>query len=595
MTSTISETAVALSRLVELSILGKATVILVIGMTIVMLSRRARASVRHLLLTATLASVFVLPLIVLAVPELTIGVTVSQDSESADLIPAAPSVALTAPTITSLPSRATESARRSLPSWMTIFRTVWLAGAFLLLAQLAVDLRRLYRTRRDGLPWLERRELVQSLASECGVRRKVEVLLHEGIQGPLTCGIWRPSILLPDEASEWNEADLRRALVHELEHVRRGDWAIQLAARATCILYWFHPLAWVAFRRLSLEAERAADDAVVRSADYTEYADQLVLLAGRLSKAQAQAALGMANRSDLSARVSALLDGSQRRGRAGWRPVAIALSVAGLFVLLLAPVRAVSQARRQTAASAQAPGSQSNTTGKQSAADRVEERWIVSTQSPDSQSNTTGERVASGLDRALIRAAADGDVSGIDELLRAGANVNCTVAKGEFSSPLSGAAYKGRLDAVRLLLDRGADPNLVGGGSPLINAAEAGHAEIVSLLLDRGANIDQIIPGHQNALIRASGKGRLEVVKLLVGRGADVNARVWAAQTYQFVNEEGKTVTAFTKTIQVFKDGTKKIIDDPPKKGEWRTPLSMAERGGHKDVVDFLRASGARE
>src|SRR5262249_39543439 len=191
---------------------------------------------------------------------------------------------------------------------MTVFHTVWLAGAFLLLAQLAVDLRRLYRTRRDGLPWLERRKLIQSLASECGVRRKVEVLLHGGIPGPLTCGIWRPAIMLPVEASEWNEADLRRALVHELEHVRRGDWAIQLAARVTCIFYWFQPLVWVALRRLSLEAERAADDAVVESAEHTEYADQLVLLAGRLSKAQPQAALGMANRSDLSARVSALLD-----------------------------------------------------------------------------------------------------------------------------------------------------------------------------------------------------------------------------------------------------------------------------------------------
>ncbi len=261
---------------------------------------------------------------------------------------------------------------------------MWLAGAFLLLAQLAVDLRRLYRIRRDGLPWLERRELMQSLASECGVRRNVEVLLHEGIPGPITCGIWRPAILLPDEACEWNEADLRRALVHELEHVRRGDWAIQLAARATCVFYWFHPLVWVAFRRLSLEAERAADDAVVRSAEHTEYAEQLVMLAGRLSKARTQPALGMANRSDLSARVSALLDESQRRGRAGWRPTASVLSVAGLVALTLAPVRAVTLAGKQTAASAQAPDSQS----------------------------AQRKRVP-GLKRALMRAAAEGEIAGL--------------------------------------------------------------------------------------------------------------------------------------------------------------------------------------
>src|SRR5262245_36900531 len=298
MISTINEAAVALGRLVELSILGKATVILVIGLTIVMLSRRARASVRHLLLAATLAAVLALPLIVLVAPEVTIGVPASQASESTDLVPAAPPVDLTAPTIASIPSRATESAPWSLPGWLTIVRTVWLAGAFLLLAQLAVDLRRLYRIRRESLLWMESRELMQLLASECGIRRDVEVLLHGGVPGPITFGAWRPAIMLPDEACEWNEADLRRALVHELEHVRRGDWAIQLAARATCILYWFHPLVWVALRRMSLEAERAADDAVVRSAEHTEYAEQLVSLAGRLSKARTQPALGMANRSD---------------------------------------------------------------------------------------------------------------------------------------------------------------------------------------------------------------------------------------------------------------------------------------------------------
>src|SRR5215475_4920038 len=147
MISTLSEAAVALGRMAELSILGKATIILVIGLTIVRLFRRARASVRHLLLAATMAAVLALPLIVLIGPEVVIGVPASQASESADLRPAAPSVDLTALTDASLPSRATERSSWSLPSWMTIFRTVWLVGAFLLLAQVAVDLRRLYRMR----------------------------------------------------------------------------------------------------------------------------------------------------------------------------------------------------------------------------------------------------------------------------------------------------------------------------------------------------------------------------------------------------------------------------------------------------------------
>ena len=445
-----------------------------------------------------------------------------------------------------------------------------------MLLHLGVDLWRLYRIRRDGLPWPERRELMQSLTTESGIRRSVEVLLHEGILAPLTYGVWRPAILLPYEACEWSEADLRRAIVHELEHVRRGDWVVQLAARATCVFYWFHPLVWVAFRWLSVEAERASDDAVVRSAERIEYAEQLVLLAGRLSKAHAQPALGMANRSDLSTRVSALLDGNQRRGRAGLLAAATALSVASLVVLAIAPVRAVTLPRKPTGASAQALGSQTRISQK---------------------------RISSALDRALLEAAEDGDISDIDELLRTGANVNSAI-EGD-GTPLIAAAREGRLDAVRLLLDRGADPNMgvPRDGNALIMAAREGHTDIVALLLDRGASIDQIVPGDENPLICASGSGHLEVVKLLVARGADVNARAFAAievsvEIVQESPEKGLNdhdrELLLVRNVLRLKNSMAVKVDDHTR-GEWRTPLGMARRSGHQEIVAFLLASGARE
>jgi Zn-dependent protease with chaperone function len=74
-----------------------------------------------------------------------------------------------------------------------------------------------------------------------------------------------------------------KRIVHELAHVRRGDWVSQCFARAICALYWFHPLVWVAWRQLQLEAERACDDAVLACAEATDYANQLVGLAKRLS------------------------------------------------------------------------------------------------------------------------------------------------------------------------------------------------------------------------------------------------------------------------------------------------------------------------
>lgn len=531
MRSTISEIALFVSRWVELSILGKATIMLLLGLTAAWLAGRGRASVRHLFLFATFGVLLALPLVILTTPEVAIDVPVSQTNSSSVGTSALPTSGPLAPRGNANRPQP-ENAQWSLPSWRQIVRLGWVGGAVVLFLSLAVALWRLRRIRRNGLPWPELRELTEPLAAECGIQRSIEVLLHEDIPAPLTCGVWRPAIILPAEARNWSEVHVRRALIHELEHVRRRDWPIQLMARVTCAVYWFHPLVWVAWRRLGLEAERACDDAVVQSSERADYAEQLVSLAQQMSNTHTRPALGMANRSDLSTRVSAILDSSQRRGRVGLLAAALAMGVATILVLAIAPIRAVSRVNKPSQQSQARP--------------------------------TPASRRVSAIDRALFEAAASGDLSDIEQLLNAGANVNCAI-DGD-GSPLIGAARNGHLAAVRLLLDRGADPNLPvrGDGNPLIMAAREGHTDIVALLLDRGASIDQMVPDDENALIQASGSGQLTVVSLLVKRGADVNARVWV---------EGAVES----------------------KGEWRTPLSMARKRGHNAVVDLLLSAGARE
>jgi beta-lactamase regulating signal transducer with metallopeptidase domain len=138
----------------------------------------------------------------------------------------------------------------------------------------------------------------------------------------MTCGVLNPAIVLPSNAEKWELEDLNRALIHELEHVRRLDRVSQCLARSVSAVYWFHPLVWIAWRRLTLEAERSCDDAVLGRSEPTAYADQLVRLAQRLSTAAKPPLLAMANRADLAARVGAILDGRSGVGGLGhprWR------------------------------------------------------------------------------------------------------------------------------------------------------------------------------------------------------------------------------------------------------------------------------------
>ena len=90
---------------------------------------------------------------------------------------------------------------------------------------------------------------------------------------------------------------------------------MHLTARAVCAFYWFHPLVWIAWRRLCLESERACDDAVLREEDGTVYAAQLVSLARRITKHDALPLLSIAGRSNLSTRVAAMLARNVARGR----------------------------------------------------------------------------------------------------------------------------------------------------------------------------------------------------------------------------------------------------------------------------------------
>jgi len=235
------------------------------------------------------------------------------------------------------------SSKLSLPALLI---AGWIAGAVLFFLPMPMGLRQVRWLRRTGLPWAHGQSVVDRLALDASIHRRVEVLLHQALPGPMTCGVVHPAIVLPPDAQTWEREDLKRAIVHELEHVRRGDWVSQCLARAACAVYWFHPLVWSAWRRLALEAERSCDDAVLGRSEATAYADQLVGLARRLSSAAKMPAaesplLAMANRADLAKRIGAVLDGRQRRGRAGTLLVALACAAAAVLVIGMSPLTMV--------------------------------------------------------------------------------------------------------------------------------------------------------------------------------------------------------------------------------------------------------------
>ena len=120
----------------------------------------------------------------------------------------------------------------------------------------------------------------------------------------------------------------------------------------------------------------------------------------------------------------------------------------------------------------------------------------------------------------LIRAAEDGDVVRVGELLDEGADVD-RVTDGRFPwTPLMHASFRGRTACVKLLLARGADPNRqdLDFYTAITLAAGEGHWEIVRLLVDHGADPLHTDGQSTSALDFARQQGQEEMVRYLESR-----------------------------------------------------------------------------
>src|SRR4030095_13488615 len=134
----------------------------------------------------------------------------------------------------------------------------------------------------------------------------------------------------PRGAERWPDDRIRVVLIHELAHIKRHDWLIQIVAELARAVYWFNPLFWFMCSRLRRESEHACDDIVLSlGIDGKNYARHLLELARTLKGAGAawSTVLAMAQRRDLERRFQAMLNSSLNR-----RPVSAAMMFVISFV-----------------------------------------------------------------------------------------------------------------------------------------------------------------------------------------------------------------------------------------------------------------------
>jgi uncharacterized protein (TIGR03435 family) len=222
--------------------------------------------------------------------------------------------------------------------------TLWLLGVMILLTRLATGcwrVQRLHHVARLEAPsrW---QPLAEDLAARLGLRRRFLVVDSARISTPTVIGWLRPVVLLPIAAlSGLTPRQVEAILAHELAHIRRHDFLINLLQTLGETALFYHPAVWWISSRIRTEREHCCDDVAVSvCGDAREYAAALTELA---SWSMAHPPLAMAaTRGPLLDRVRRLLRLEESDRRFGRTTLAVAVAVttivgvAGLGAILRA-------------------------------------------------------------------------------------------------------------------------------------------------------------------------------------------------------------------------------------------------------------------
>lgn len=185
------------------------------------------------------------------------------------------------------------------------------------------------------------RLFVQKLSAQMGIQKKVELWVSDLVHSPVTIGYLRPIILLPIAAvNNLGTEQVEAVLLHELAHIRRADYLLNLLVRLIQTLLYFNPFVKAFVRIVEAEREKSCDELVMQFPyDAHGYASALLAIeqgSGSLRQSMAVAASG-AHKHQLLGRIENILGVRKANSFTGMRLAGILIALfcmAGMHYLL---------------------------------------------------------------------------------------------------------------------------------------------------------------------------------------------------------------------------------------------------------------------
>jgi TonB family protein len=241
----------------------------------------------------------------------------------------------------SIASTAASLTPASVIEWNRVVLPLLVLGVMFRLIWIAVGLSKLRRLRHAGNVAVLSE---QDAAVRDAIATSADIRYVPGIGQPVTFGLRRPVVLLPEQVAN-QDADVRQAvLTHELLHVQRRDWAWVLGEELVRAVLWFHPAIWWLVSRVQTTREEVVDALAVRATGSRRaYMEALLAFADRMPPARAAA---FARRRTLFRRMVLIAKEdvmSRRRLIASCAVMATVLLVTGWYSVRAFPLRQASE------------------------------------------------------------------------------------------------------------------------------------------------------------------------------------------------------------------------------------------------------------
>jgi len=229
--------------------------------------------------------------------------------------------------------------------WTAWLALAWMSGAMVMLLRAGIKVAGAENLRRSCQPLKDERmlSLVAEACHAVALARKIRVAVTDKLTSPAVVGVLVPTLILPLSLfSALTPEQIRFVLLHELAHIRRGDYLANLFQLFAEALLFFNPAVWWISHQIRREREASCDAlAIELSGAPADYAKTLVRVAENILQPTTSAALAFGDDgrepSPLADRVQRLLVPGYRPSlRLTWRAILTSLIVGGTLLVLSA-------------------------------------------------------------------------------------------------------------------------------------------------------------------------------------------------------------------------------------------------------------------